>query len=71
MIVIDYLQLITSSSKNRENRQQEVSEISRTLKALARELEVPVISLSQLSQFQLNKRPNKRPRCRFKRIWSN
>ena len=60
MIVIDYLQLITSSSKNRENRQQEVSEISRTLKALARELEVPVISLSQLSR-SVEQRPNKRP----------
>lgn len=60
LIVIDYLQLITSSSKNRENRQQEVSEISRTLKALARELEVPVISLSQLSR-SVEQRPNKRP----------
>lgn len=60
MIIIDYLQLITSSSKNRENRQQEVSEISRTLKALARELEVPVISLSQLSR-SVEQRPNKRP----------
>lgn len=60
MIVIDYLQLITSASKNKENRQQEVSEISRTLKALARELEVPVISLSQLSR-SVEQRPNKRP----------
>ena len=60
MIVIDYLQLITSSSKNRESRQQEVSEISRTLKALARELEVPIISLSQLSR-SVEQRPNKRP----------
>ena len=60
MIVIDYLQLITTASKNKENRQQEVSEISRTLKALARELEVPVISLSQLSR-SVEQRPNKRP----------
>jgi len=49
LVVIDYMQLMTGSSK-RENRQQEVSEISRGLKALAKELEVPVIALSQLSR---------------------
>lgn len=49
-IVIDYIQLITGSNKRFENRQQEVSEISRGLKALARELQVPVIALSQLSR---------------------
>lgn len=52
MIVVDYLQLMQgSSSKNSsDNRQQEVSEISRGLKALARELNVPVLALSQLSR---------------------
>lgn len=60
LIVIDYLQLISGSSKNRENRQQEVSDISRQLKALARNLEVPVIALSQLSR-SVEQRPNKRP----------
>ena len=50
LIVIDYIQLITGNGKNQDNRQQEVSEISRGLKALARELKVTVIALSQLSR---------------------
>ena len=59
LIVIDYLQLMSGSRKT-ESRQQEVSEISRSLKALARELEVPIIALSQLSR-AVEARENKKP----------
>ncbi len=58
LVIIDYLQLMTSW--NTLNRVQEVSEISRWIKALARELDCPVIALSQLSR-QLESRPDKRP----------
>jgi replicative DNA helicase len=60
LIVIDYLQLIHGRGKPGESRQQEVSEISRTLKQIARELNVPVIALSQLSR-SVEQRQDKRP----------
>ena len=61
LIVVDYLQIVKGSDRARkEGRQQEVTEISRTLKELARELKVPVIALSQLSR-DSEKRDNKRP----------
>ena len=59
MIIVDYIQLIQATGKS-ESRQQEVSEISRRLKAMARELNVPVIALSQLSR-SVEQRQDKRP----------
>ena len=59
LIVVDYLQLMSSSSQG-ENRATEISEISRSLKALAKELNVPLVALSQLNR-SLEQRPNKRP----------
>ncbi len=59
-LVIDYLQLLHSSNKRHENRHQEVSEISRSLKALAKELNIPIIALSQLSR-AVESRMDKRP----------
>lgn len=59
LIIIDYLQLM-SGGKKAESRQQEISDISRSLKALAREINAPVIALSQLSR-AVEQRPDKRP----------
>jgi len=59
LIVLDYLQLM-SATRQGENRATEISEISRSLKALAKELDVPVVALSQLNR-SLEQRPNKRP----------
>lgn len=60
MVVIDYLQLVQGSNKRNGSREQEISEISRSLKILAKEIGVPVIALSQLSR-AVEQRPDHRP----------
>ena len=60
LIVLDYIQLMQGNNGKSENRSSEISEISRALKSLAKELEVPIIALSQLNR-SLEQRPNKRP----------
>ncbi len=61
LVIIDYLQLMSGSGRRRgDNRQQEISDISRALKVMARELNIPVIALSQLSR-AVEQRPDKRP----------
>jgi replicative DNA helicase len=60
LIVVDYIQLMQGTDNGNENRATEISEISRGLKAMAKELQCPVIALSQLNR-SLEQRPNKRP----------
>ncbi len=60
LVIIDYLQLMSGGTRHNDNRQQEISDISRSLKALARELNCPVIALSQLSR-AVETRQDKRP----------
>jgi replicative DNA helicase len=60
LVVVDYLQLMSAADSGVENRATEISEISRSLKAMSKELQVPVIALSQLNR-GLEQRPNKRP----------
>jgi replicative DNA helicase len=60
LIVVDYLQLLHGSSRNGDNRVQEISEISRGLKGLAKELDIPVVALSQLSR-AVEAREDKKP----------
>ena len=61
LIVIDYLQLLNASSSRIENRQQEIAQISNGIKALAKELDVPVIVLAQLNR-DMEKEKNRKPR---------
>jgi len=61
LLIVDYLQLMQATTGRSENRQQEVSDISRSLKALARELEIPILVVSQLNRGPED-RPDRRPR---------
>jgi replicative DNA helicase len=61
MIIVDYLQLMQSTSNYRGNKVQEITEISQNLKSIAKELDIPVIAVSQLSR-EVEKRDDRRPR---------
>ena len=61
IVIIDYLQLISGSAKYAGNRQQEIAEISRSLKTLAMELKIPIIALAQLSRDVEKRQGDKRP----------
>jgi replicative DNA helicase len=60
IVFVDYLQLMQAGGRRKDNREQEISEISRSLKGLAKELRVPIVALSQLNR-SLETRPDKRP----------
>ena len=70
MIVVDYIQLMRGSINNRDGRVQEISEITQGLKAIAKELSVPVVALSQLSR-AVEQRDDKTSIGRLKRVWFN
>jgi len=61
LVIVDYLQLMTSGAEGRGNREQEISNISRSLKSLAKELNIPIIALSQLSRAVETRGGNKKP----------
>ena len=61
MVIIDYLQLMSASSDGKGNREQEISTISRAVKGIAKELDIPVIALSQLSRAVETRGGDKRP----------
>lgn len=61
MVIIDYLQLMSGSKENKGNREQEISMISRSIKGIAKELDVPIIALSQLSRMVENRGGDKKP----------